>query len=186
MVMTVSRRGQVLGFEGMDKLAASPMLKNLDFTSLFSFTSNQALFPEEPVEVGQSWDQNISLPLGNSWMGVSSTLVSRDEVVMNRQAARVTQTLMGGIDMAALMKSIMSAADTKGQMPFDISSMVGDLNLDGRMTYLFAPTIGKLLKGSGSVRAGIDIKMPPELAKQGAPQSLAIRVNLGVNISRVN
>ncbi len=181
VILTMSKRGQMISIEGMDKLMGGQALPGMDFSSLLS---SQALLPEGPVDVGQSWTQAVALPFGNSDMEVKSTLDDANVQMWNLQAAKVKQTYKASINLADMFKAIGAGSAAKGaQMP-DFSKMAGDLTMDGDMSFVFAPSIGKLLKGDGTIRADMTMNMPPEAVKQGAPSTIKFGMNMTIGLTR--
>lgn len=184
VIMTMSKRGQMLSMEGLDKVMASSGLKNLDFSKFTSGASSGPLFPEGPAEVGQSWSQEIPFPFGNSQMNVTSTLVSTDEQLWSQKAARLKQVFNGQLDLADIMKAVGPAAAGSAKGAPDLSSMTGNAGFDGHMSFVFAPELGKLLKGDGNVGIKMTMNMPAELTKQGAPPSVCMNMNMRMTITR--
>ncbi len=184
VTVTMSKRGQMLSVEGMDKLMAAAGAPNMDFSKFFNAASNQALLPECPVEVGQSWTQEVPMPFGDSRMGVTSTLDSTDEQVWGVPAAKITQVFDGSFDIAEILKAVMGSTNAGGQGTPDLSSFQGTANLTGDMSFLFAPSMGKLLKGGGSMLMKMTMSMPPEAVKQGAPASVDMNMNMRISITR--
>ena len=181
IVVTMSKRGQMLSIEGMDKLMGGQAMPGMDFSNLLS---SQAVLPEGPVDVGQSWTQSVALPFGNSTMEVKSTLDDAGLQMWNQQAAKIKQTYKASLDLADMFKAITAAiAGKSGQTP-DLSKLSGDLTMDGDMTYMFAPAIGKLLKGNGTIRADMNMNMPQDAVKQGAPSNIKFTMNMTIGITR--
>lgn len=186
VIMTMSPRGQMLSMEGLDKIVAGSAMKNMDFSSLFSNSSNQALFPEGPVDVGQSWSQDVPFPFGGGQMKITSTLEDADMQIWNQKAVKIKQTFTGCLNMAQVMKAAMAGVDSTGKtanMP-DLSKMMGDMNLDGDMTFLFAPEIGKLLKGDGAVKMNVVIAMPSDAKSHGTPSTFKMDMTMTIHITK--
>ena len=183
IIMTMSKRGQTLSVEGMDKLLAQSGLKNMDFSSMFSSSSSQAILPEGPVEVGQSWSQNLQLPFAGSKMIVTSCLDSNDQRIWNQPAAKIKQAFFGELDLGAIMRTVVgSIGDAKQSAA--LSSISGVVNIDGQMTFLFGTAIGKLLKGDGTIQAKMNMNMPSEASRQGAPKTLQMSMNMRMSLTR--
>jgi hypothetical protein len=181
---TMSKRGQTLSVEGLEKLMQGTPLKNMDFSGLFSSASNQALLPEGPVEVGDSWYQSVPFPFGGGTVGVNSELESADQQIWGLRAAKIRQTFAGTLDLGELMKSIVAGLDTTGTHSSDLSSMSGSMDLNGDMSFLFAPSIGKLLKGNGIMQANMTMNMPSSAVSQGAPSTLEMNMTMRITITR--
>lgn len=184
ITFTMTKRGQTLSIEGLDNLLAGSPLKNMDLSSFFSPASNQALLPEGPVEVGQSWNQSVPFPFGGGAIGVNSELESADQQVWGLNAAKIKQRLAGSLDIGQFMKSLMAAVGTGGKQAVDLASMSGSLDLNGDMSFLFAPSIGKLLKGDGTIQAKMMMNMPSDAVRQGAPASIQVNLSMRINITR--
>lgn len=184
IIMTMSKRGQMLSVEGMDKLMAAAGAPSMDFSKFLNAASNQALLPEGPVEVGQSWEQEVPLPFGDSKFNVTSTLESTDQQMWGLNAAKVNQVFNGSFDIADIMKAMMGGLNTGAKGMPDMSSFSGTADMSGDMSFLFAPTIGKLLKGDGTMQMKMTMNLPPEAVKQGAPASFDMNMNMRINITR--
>jgi len=184
MTAIMTKRGQMLSVQGMDKVMAAAGMPSMDFSKFLNSASNQALLPEGPVDVGQSWKQEVPMPFGSGRMSVTSTLDSTDQQLWGLQAAKVSQAFDGSFDIAEVLKAMMGGlkAGTKGAP--DLSSMSGTVNLNGKMDFLFAPAIGKLLNGGGSMQMKLTMNLPPEAVKQGAPASVDMNMNMQINITR--
>lgn len=183
VVMTISRQGRIISMSGLDQLAANSPMKGMDFSSLFGCTTNEALFPDQPVEVGQCWKQAIPLPFVNSQLNVTTSLDGYDEEIMNRRVARINQYVDGSIDLSALMKQIVSGlngGNSRVQTP-----ALGNLEFSGNMKFYFAPSIGKLIRGGGNLSAALAMAMPAEAIRQGAPRSVSMTMKLAMSISRL-
>lgn len=186
IIMRVSKRGQTISIQGLDKLCCASGM-GIDVGKFVDMTSGSALLPEGPVEVGQSWRENFPLPFENSQFYMQSTFAGDDEEIWNVRVARIKQTCAGSIDLKTVVESILQAvAGQMKQRPPDLSGMAGQLTIDGDMTSYFAPSIGKLLKSQGTLDANVNVTLPPELTKQGAPPTLECSLNLRMAMSRFN
>jgi hypothetical protein len=184
VIMTMSKRGQMLSMDGLDKVMAASGLKNMDFSKLMCSSSRNALFPEGPVEVGQSWTQCAPLPFGKSQMNVTTTLVGADQQLWNQKAVQIKQTTVGQIDVNELMRTVTVGANVGGKSAPYLSSVTGALDLNGDMTYMFAPAIGKLLRGDGLMQAKMTMNVPGGAAKHGAPSTMSFTMNMRMTITR--
>lgn len=186
IVMRISKRGKIMSIQGLDKMAAKNGT-NLDFTKFFDASPGGSFLPDGPIEVGQSWSESIPVPYGDSQFSVVSTFSNYDEEIWNLRVARLTQSCSGRLDLKAIVESFINAmaAGFKQKAP-DLSSMSGNLTLNGQMTNFFAPSIGKLLKSDGNLDAKVDITLPQAAVQQGAPPSLSCTVNLRMSMTRFN
>ncbi len=181
---TMSKRGQMLSVDGMDKLMAASGVQNMDMSKFLNAASNHALLPEGPVEIGQSWTQDVSLPFGESKINVISTLESTDQQIWSLNAAKVNQKFDGSFDIGAIINAVMGSINMGAKASPDMSSFSGTANLSGDMGFLFAPSIGKLLKGEGDMQMKMVMNMPAEAVKNGAPTSIEMNMNMRINITR--
>ncbi len=185
VVMRISKRGRTMSIQGLEKIMGSGMPFNLN--GIMDASSGNAVLPQGPVEVGQSWMENIPLPFGDSQIYVQSVLAGYDEEIWNLRVARVCQSCSGKLDLKAMLETFMrSMASSCRQQAPDLSSMSGELLVNGQMTNYFAPSIGKLLKSGGNLDAVINIVMPQSLTQQGAPQSLSCAINIRMAMTRFN
>lgn len=186
VVMRISKRGKTMAIYGLDKMMSKAGV-NLDFSEFMNASSGNVFLPEGPVEVGQSWTESIPIPFGTSQIYLQSTFAGYDEEIWNLRVARIHQSCSGRLDLKEMVQSFLNAmASQLKQSPPDLSSMSGQLTLNGEMTEYFAPSIGKLLKSGGVMSAQIDVTLPQGLTKQGAPASLSCGVNLQMAMTRFN
>jgi len=66
-----------------------------------------------------------------------------------------------------------------------LSSISGNLDLFGTMSYYFSPSAGKTLRGDGEVIATLKMSLPEQLVKMGAPPQLDINANVKVNMTKL-
>ncbi len=185
VVMRISKHGRTMSIQGLEKLVGQDMPVNL--SRFMDASSGSALLPDGPVEVGESWMQDIPLPFGDSQIYLQSTLASYDEEIWNLRVARINQSCSGKLDIKAMVESFLGAmaASLKQKAP-DLSSISGELLLNGQMTEFFAPSIGKLLKSSGNLDASLNVTLPPSAVQQGAPPSLSCAINMRMGMTRFN
>ncbi|MGQ9455499.1 MAG: hypothetical protein ACUVRS_11350 [Armatimonadota bacterium] len=188
MILTITPQGKVALMEDAEKLRK--MLESMGIQGFDpSILTNQmgqyyVLLPEEPVEVGSTWKQVIPLPMGWGEMTVESTLNSYGEQVWSQTAARITQSFTGRMDLAEVMKSLIAAAPMSEKERQAMAGFSGSMDINGKMTFLFAPALGKILKGSGQMWATITINMPSEAVRQGAPSEMTMVMEMNISLTR--
>lgn len=190
ITMVMAPDGSVQKIEGLEKAFAfgdtkGPDLNALQLKGLMNFMGQAAVFPSVPLEVGQSWENSIPLPFGGSQIKIISTLASANCAVSKTTAAKIEQTFDGNLDFSEILKSIsgMIPADDQGREI--LSGMTGGMEMFGTMVYYFAPSLGKILKGSGEVVANLAISMPPQLVKMGGPPQIDMTMNMTYNLTRL-
>lgn len=187
MIFTMTPQGKVVSMEGTEKVQKmfeSMGIQGFDPSLLTSQMGQYAFLPEEPVEVGSTWKQVIPLPMGWGEMTVESTLNSYGEQVWSQTAARITQTFTGKMDLAEVMKSVFAAMPMSEKERQAMAGFSGSMDMNGKMTFLFAPALGKILKGNGQMWATITINMPAEAVRQGAPGEMTMVMEVNFSMTR--
>lgn len=184
VTLTMSKEGKVLGMEGFEVPAGSSTGSGLDFGQMLSQVGFTGIFPAKPVEIGDSWAQALPVPLGGGNIKINSTLLSNSENIDKQNASKIKQDYSGYIDLNQLMKAVESSApqNMKGDMGQAMSSISGDVKVNGTTVFYFSPTLGKLLKASGNIVSNIKINMPEEAIKSGAPSQIDMVMNLKLNV----
>lgn len=180
----MARNGQTLSVDGLGNSMASSGLQNFDLSKLLSSTSGNALFPDEPVEAGQSWTQDVPLPVGDSQINVVTEYVA-DRQVRNQRVAVLKQTISGSIDFGDIMRAICAGLTSTGKPAGSMPAMTGGLDLQGEVVYNFGTATGKLLNSDGLIQAQMILNMPPEATEQGAPRSLSFAVDVRIALTRI-
>lgn len=182
--LTMSKEGKVLSVEGLEYPSCSSAGSGMDFGQVLSQVGFTGIFPTKPVEIGESWTQALPIPFGGGNIKISSTLVSNNENIDKQNASKIKQDYNGNIDLNQLMKAIESSTpqDIKGDMGQTMSSISGDVKVNGTTTFYFSPTLGKLLKANGNIVSNIKINMPEEAIKSGAPSQIDMVMNLKLTV----
>ena len=184
VIMTMAPDGRVLSMEGMEKMLAASGLKNFDFSQFTNLMGQYAFLPPDPVEVGAMWKQTVPMPFGAGDMTVDSVLESYGEQIWSQVAAGVNTKYTAHMDLGQIMRSVAGSMAAKGKEWQMISQMSGGIDMNGTMTFYFAPAIGKVLKGSGQMWATVKIGMPAEAVRQGAPPELCMDMDMKMTLTR--
>lgn len=184
VVMTMAPDGRVLAMEGMEKMFAASGLANSDMSQFTNLMGQYAFLPSEPVEIGTIWKQTVPMPFGAGDMTVDSVLQSYGERIWSLAAAGINQKFTAHIDLGQIIGSVMGSMPMKEKERQMISQMSGEIDMNGTMTFYFAPSIGKVLKGRGQMWAAITINMPAEAVRQGAPGELCMAMDMKMTMTR--
>ncbi len=184
--MTMARDGRVLWMEGMEKMLAMSGLQNFDMTQFTNLMGQYALLPSEPVEIGANWRQVMAMPFDAGEMVVDSVLESYGNQIWSLRTAGINQKFGAHMDLGNIMRAVAGSMPTNGKERQMMQQMSGGLDMNGTMTFYFAPAIGKILKGSGQMWGAITINMPAEAVRQGAPSELSMAMDMKMNLTRFN
>ncbi len=184
MTMTMTPEGKISisSIQGLDKLAAASPLPGMDFGKMLNVMSCNSLFPSGPVDVGGTWSQ--TMPFGSGQMEVTSTLASASEPIWSETAARINQNVKGHMSLADLIKAFAGLMPTQGEASQKMSQLTGGMDMNGSMSVLFSPALGKFLKGGGKLGAVLTICIPSAAASQGAPSQITMNMDMNFNITR--
>lgn len=187
LVFTMSPQGRVTSVEGAEKLKRmfeSVGLPNFDMSFLTNQMTNYVLLPEEPVDVGSTWKEVIQFPLGWGEMSVESTLDSYGGQLWSHTTAHITQKFTGRVDLAQVVKSLASSPSWSEKERQAVSQISGTMDMNGTMTFIFAPILGKILKGTGQMWADMTLNMPSAAVAEGAPAQIKMQMEVKFNLTR--
>jgi hypothetical protein len=190
ITMVMAPDGSVRKIEGLEKTLAFSGAKGADLSALqikelMNFIGQAAVFPPSPLEIGQSWENSIPLPFGESHIKILSTLASANCAVGKTNAVKIEQTFDGSLDFSEILKSITDMIPANDQGRDVISGMTGGMEMFGTMVHYFAPSIGKIVKGRGELVANLLISMPPQLVKMGGPPRIDMTMNMVYDLTRL-
>ena len=181
MVMTVSRDGRLLGVEEMGSMMAGGAIPGMDLSQFAGQIGYLGVFPQGPVEIGQSWRSAIPMPFGSGEMNVDSTLLAAAVPVGKDVVSKIKQTYQAYIDLG----EIMDAAAASGQVPAGAMSMNGGMDIVGWTVLYFSPSRGRLVKANGNIKTVMSIDMPQQAVSQGAPRRMTMNMDMNLSIKRI-
>lgn len=181
MTLTVDREGRVLAVDGMSTSQQISGLPGFDPSQLVGQMGFMGVFPREPIAVGESWESEIPMPYDCGGISIVSTLVGAAVPLGKQVASKIKQTYQGYLDLGALMNSVAAAS----QVPVGDIRFNGGMQMTGWTVLYFAPQKGKLLKANGQMSADLSMDMPAQFVSQGAPQSIAIRMDMNIGITKI-
>ncbi|MDH7601215.1 MAG: hypothetical protein QHI38_03605 [Armatimonadota bacterium] len=187
LVYTMSPQGRITSVEGaqnLQKMFESAGLRNFDMSFLTNQMASYVLLPEEPIDIGSTWKQVIPLPLGWGEVSVESTLDSYGEKIWSQTAARISQKFTGRMDLGQVVRSLAGSMASTEKERQAASQITGTMDMNGTMTFLFAPELGKILKGSGQMWAEMTLNMPGAAVAQGAPSQMQMHMDMKCSITR--
>ena len=184
VITTMTPEGRVLSIEGMEKMFAVSGLKNFDVSQFTNLMGQYAFLPSEPVEIGANWKQTVPMPFNAGDMTVDSVLESYGQQIWSQTAAGINQKFTCHMDLAQILKSVTGSMALKEKERQMISRMSGGIDINGTMTFYFAPAIGKVLKGSGQMWSTVKISMPAEAVAQGAPSEMCMEMDMKMTLTR--
>ncbi len=190
ITMVLAPDGSLRKIEGLEKAFAFKGAKDIDLGSLrlsqlTSFLGQNAVFPSDPLEVGQTWENTIPLPFGGSELKVTSALVTANAAVGRTTAAKVEQTFDGSLDFSDMLKSFASMMPANATGRDMLSQVTGGLEVFGKMDYFFSPELGKVLRGGGEMVANMSMKLPEQLIKMGGPPQIDVTANIDYTLNRL-
>lgn len=193
MVVTMDKSGRVIG---MDEASLGGKEAGFDFSKLIRQTGQYGSLPEEPVEVGETWYQIVPMGFGDKNLNVTGTLLAGAIPVGKRTAAKFKQTFEAHFELAEMMDILMQSISQGMQMNLQpqaqnelskvMSQMKGGFDLTGWMVTYLDNADGKILKGSGNMKARMVLQFSPEMAQYqpGMPQQLNITADMDVSLVR--
>ena len=155
MTMVLSPNGTVKGVQGLEKFGG--MLPGMEFMGGGGFGDFGAVLPDAALNVGDTWAQQIPLPMGMGNVQIQSKLVSANTKIGDYRVAALKQDFGGDINLA---------------MPLPVPSGETGASLDmkgtvlGNGTIYFSPDKGRMVRSEGRADMQMAFGVP---AGQGSP-----------------
>ena len=185
MTMTLSSDGRLLSIDEMDAMLPQGQIPGMDFSQIAGQIGYYGVFPQGPVEIGESWRNTIPMPFGCGELNVDSTLLAAALPLGNNVVSKIKQSYEAYIDFGKIMQAVASS----GQIPADAAqiatSMDGGMEMVGWTVLYFSPDRGKLLKANGNLKALMSISLPAEAVAQGAPPEMNVKMDMDLNVARI-
>jgi hypothetical protein len=175
----MDKLGKVTDFSLPNFGALTEMMKSsgMDMSSMMKFNQNQ--LPDHPVAVGDSWTQNIAIPMtpGSPPMQIKmvNTLLGF-EGVGGQQTAKIQ--IKGSATGCNLKMPTPTIPGANQNMP-KIDTTIESMNMDMEGTIWFAPQLGRMMKSQQAMtlKEVISVSGAP-----GGPQksTMDMRMNIGM------
>jgi len=190
VTLTVAKNGRIIEVEGLNAALAGMGIPGTDMSQMLNQVGYYGVvLPEKPVEVGESWSQQLPIPFGGGQIKVDSTLVAAALPVGKEVASKVKQSYGGHLDIAELMKAVAGSVPSQGpeaqQQMQAMAGMSGGMDMSGSSVFLFSPSEGKIVGMDGDVVMKAIFNFPESLQKQGAPAAMNMDANMTFKVSRV-
>jgi hypothetical protein len=187
---TMSKLGKVLSVDlGQPTgTATTPMpFSNTDINKFIREIGDMGAFPVDPVEIGSSWTKNIPIPAKLGSASVKTTMVSSSATCAGMNAVQMTQTMKGSVNVAELIKTIMStfAAAIPNASQAQIPNFTGTVDLVAASDSFFSQELGKVVGQNGTGKLTVNVVMPQELVQQGAPPKVKFIADFTVNMKKI-
>ncbi len=185
VVASISKYGQILNIEGIDQMLASAGMPGMDYSQLAGQIGYYGVFPDVPVEVGQSWISTIPFPLGSGDLLITSTLLGAAVPMGKDVVSKIKQTYEAYIDLGDMMKGFASMMSASLPGSDALSQMSGAMDIVGLSVIYFSPDKGKLIKANGNIKMLLSMDMPAQYVQQGAPSSIDIEMDMNMNVAKL-
>jgi len=181
MTVTFTKDGRIADAQGFELQNVWAGLPGFDPSGLSSQMGYMGIFPSEPIEVGQSWANEMPLPFDSGTVRIVSTLLGAAVPVGKDVACKIRQDFQAYMDLGALTKFIAAS----GKVPMGEFKPSGGMQMTGWSVLYFSPDKSRLLKINGKVQADFSIEMPALAIADGAPQTLTMKMIMNISIARV-
>lgn len=179
VVMTMAPDGRVSNVEGLEKLMGASGIPGMDMSQFGNMMGMNAMFPENPVDTGYTWNQTIPIPFLGTDATVKSSVLSVGEKIWSIPTVKICQDFAMTGDMAKMMQSVMGSSSSGGAVP---AGLTGNMAMNGKMEFDFAHSIGKILKGKGDIAGTFNLHIPGSSGSTG--MDMAMQMNMRISMSR--
>jgi|GEM_PF-5100546 len=178
--MRMDKLGKVTDFSLPNFGALTEIMKSsgMDMSSMMKFSQNQ--LPDHPVAVGDSWIQNIALPMvpGSPPLQIKTvnTLLGF-EGVGGQQTAKIQ---IKGTAAACNLKMPTPAMPGGGQNMPKIDTTIESLNMDMEGLVWFAPQLGQMMKSQQTMtmKEVISISGMPDKGPQKSIMDMRMNISM--------
>jgi len=151
----------------------------MDLSNALKFSQNQ--LPDHPVAVGDSWTQNLALPMAPGTTPIQIKMVSTllgYEGVGGQQTAKIQ---FKGIATASGLKMPAPKMPAGAPNMPQIQTTIESMNMDLQGTVWFAPQLGQVMKSQQAMTLK-QVSSMSGMPGASGPQrnSLEMRVNFGM------
>jgi len=156
ITLVLSSDGKIKEIKWTGDLKITPGMNDPLSLMKFEGTGYPSAFPSEPVKVDDTWTSEISSPIGDGKINVSSRVLSLDTKIDGYTAAKIQQDLNGNI---GLNMPVPNTKDSQGK-----SMIAGTLTIDGTGIIYHSIDKGKLIKTEwkGDVVTAMEVSLPEE------------------------